>query len=63
MTEQAATWRPLVGEPQPPTCANPECRDGWVRNPSGLPLCSENGILGYSPCPSCAPTEPGDATK
>ena len=47
-----------VGDPQPPTCANPECLDGRVRDPSGLPLCSENGILGYSPCPSCTPPDP-----
>ena len=50
-----------VGEPQPPTCA--ECQDErWVCDRFGHGLCRDpRCVVNRRPCPSCAPTEPGDA--
>lgn len=44
-----------VGDPQPPTCAT--CGD----DPRGV-LSASLRLPRWVPCPSCAPTEPGDAT-
>lgn len=47
-----------VGDPQPPTCAT--CRGtGQVKNPRAAQHLRLEPLM--VPCPSCAPTEPGDA--